>query len=68
MGVRALSPGICGNEGKSPVGAENESMAFRQQIQSRTYPRLCRFQGGKNLCESKEYGEMGIARGEPGLG
>jgi hypothetical protein len=68
MGVRASSPGICGNEGKSPVGAENESMAFRQQIQSRTYPRLCRFQGGKNLCESKEYGEMGIARGGPVLG
>ena len=43
-------------------------MAFRQQIQSRTYPRLCRFQGGKNLCESKEYGEITIACGMPVCG
>jgi hypothetical protein len=44
------------------MGAENESAAFRQQTQSRTYPRLCRFGGRKNLCESREYGEMTIVQ------
>src|SRR5690349_15958914 len=31
------------------VGAENESAARRQQQKAEPYPRLCRFEGGKNL-------------------
>ena len=47
------------------IGAENESAARRQQTESRTYPRLCRAEGGKNLCESTEYGKLTIARRLP---
>jgi hypothetical protein len=43
------------------VGAENESAASRQQTESRTYPRLRHAEGGKNLCESTEYGKLTIA-------